>query len=571
MIGRSHPPKVAHSAMRTALAKARGPLIATAFFSAVINILLLGPPLYMLQVYDRVLNSRSEATLLGLTIILVGCLAIMAALEAVRSRVLVRISAAFDRALCERVFDRIFAPDVRLTGAVRSRPLSDLNQVRTFMTGPAFFAFFDVFWIPVYTLILFLIHPLLGWIAVGAALILFALALASELSTRKRLAEAVRAQTTGVNFVESSLRNADVLDAMGMLANVRRRWRRFQTEMLVQQAAASDRAGGLAGASKFVMIVAQSLLLGAGALLAIEGLISPGLMIAGSIIGGKALQPVQLVVGQWQGFIQARLAWKRLNSLLAVPEAEQEPMRLPSPRGHLVATQIIAAPPNVRTPVLKGVSLEVFPGDLIAIVGPSGAGKSTLARVLTGVCPAAAGEVRLDGATLAQWPRDQLGEAIGYLPQDVELFEGTVAENIARLATPDPEKVVAAAQLVEAHEMILRLPQGYNTPVGEGGRLLSGGQRQRIGLARAVYGNPVLCIFDEPNSNLDESGEHHLASALRKLKEQGTAAIVISHRPSLLNHVDKVMVLQNGQVAFFGPRQEAFARFARPAAVQAAG
>ncbi len=553
-----------------ALRGLKGPILAAALFSAASNLLLLLPALYMLQVYDRVLQSRSESTLLALTVIIGAGLLVMALLEMVRSRILVRVGASMDRALSTRVFNRLFAPEVRLAGATRSRPLADLNQVRQFLTGSAFFAIFDSIWIPIYVLILFLIHPLLGWLAVATTLLLFVLAVATEFATRKRLAQASDAQGKGINFVESSLRNADVLDAMGMLDQVRARWRRFHQRMLGEQALASDRAGMLAGASKFVMIFTQSLLLGGGAWLAIQGTISPGLMIAGAIIGGKALQPVQLLVGQWQSFVQTRLAWKRLSNLLAGEWRDTTRMPLPAPKGQVTALNVIAAPPNTQTPVLRGVSLDLSPGEIVAVIGPSGSGKSTFARTLTGVWPIAGGEIRLDGAPLSQWPRSQLGEAIGYLPQDVELFEGTVAENIARLATPDPERVVEAAKLMEAHEMILRLPQGYNTQVGEGGRLLSGGQRQRIGLARAVYGNPAFCVFDEPNSNLDDQGEQLLGLALRRLKEAGKSVLVISHRPSTLNYVDKVLVLQAGQVAFFGTRQEALARFTRVQPAQAA-
>jgi len=568
-----HPPRVIlkrpPSALLSAMRALRGPILAAALFSAVSNLLLLLPAIYMLQVYDRVLHSRSESTLLALTVILAGGLLLMALIEAMRSRILVRVGASLDRGLSERVFGRIFAPDVRLTGTQRSRPLADLAQIRQFLTGPAFFAFFDSVWIPIYLAILFIVHPLLGWVALAATVTLFILAVATEMATRKRLGLASEAQGRAMNFVESSLRNADALDAMGMLDHIRERWKRFHAGMLGGQAEASDRAGLLAGASKFVMIVSQSLLLGTGAWLAIHGAISPGFMIAGSIIGGKALQPVQLLVGQWQSFVQTRLAWRRLDELMAGEAREREPMRLPPPKGHVVALNLIAAPPNVQAPVLKGVSLEARPGEIVAVIGPSGSGKSTLARVLTGVWPVLAGEVRLDGAPLPQWPRRQLGEAIGYLPQDVELFEGTVAENIARLGDPDADKVVAAAMLMQAHEMILALPQGYNTQVGEGGRLLSGGQRQRIGLARAVYGDPAFCVLDEPNSNLDEAGEHLLGVALQRLREAGRAAVVISHRPGVLNHVDKVLILQNGQSVFFGTRQEAFARFARPVPAQA--
>lgn len=552
--------------LRDTFGRCRAALLFAILFSSAINLLLLVPPLYMMQVYDRVLSSRSEATLVALTVITLGAFVAMGLLEVIRSRILVRISARIDGLLSPLIFDAVFRNHVRTMGGSRTQPLNDVATVRQFVAGPGLFAFFDLPWAPIFLLLLFLMHPLLGLLSLGGGVILVILALAGEWTSRKRLAEATRNSVAAANFAETSLRNGDALTAMGMLEAVKERWIRRHTEALRLQSGASDWAGILTNATKVVRIALQSLMIGAGALLAIEGIISPGLMIAASIIGAKTLAPVEGLIGNWGQVIVAQQAWRRLRALLNTEAAEPERMALPAPKGQLNVSGVVAAPPGATAAVLKGVSFDLEPGEALGILGASGSGKSTLARVITGVWPAASGTVRIDGAELAQWSRDALGPHIGYLPQDVDLFDGTVAENIARLGPVDSEAVVEAAQRAGIHELILSLPQGYDTPIGESGNRLSGGQRQRVGIARALYGTPALCIFDEPNSNLDEAGEGHLIQALLHLRETKRTAIIIAHKPSILSHVDKIMILQGGQVVFLGPRTEAFARFARPVA-----
>jgi len=530
---------------------------------------MLVPPLYMMQVYDRVLSSRSEATLVALTVLTLGAFAAMGLLEVIRSRILVRVSARLDTLLSPLIFDAVFRNHVRTMGGARTQPLNDVATVRQFAAGQGLFAFFDIPWAPIFLLLLFLLHPLLGLLSLGGGVILVILAFATERTTRTRLADATRNSVAAANFAETSLRNGDAMTAMGMLEAIKTRWMRRHNESLRLQSGASDWAGILTNTTKVVRIALQSLMLGAGALLAIEGKISPGLMIAASIIGAKSLAPVEALIGNWNQVVAAQLAWRRLRALLDTVAVEPDRMALPTPKGQLSVSAIVVAPPGAAAAVLKGVSFDLQPGEALGILGPSGSGKSTLARVITGVWPAASGTVRIDGAELSQWSRDALGPHMGYLPQDVDLFDGTVAENIARLGPVDPEAVVEAAQRAGIHDLILSLPQGYDTPIGESGNRLSGGQRQRVGIARALYGTPALCIFDEPNSNLDEAGEGHLIQALLHLRETKRTAIIIAHKPSILNHVDKIMILQAGQVAFLGPRAEAFARFARPVATPA--
>jgi len=551
---------------RETFGRCRAALLFAILFSSAINLLMLVPPLYMMQVYDRVLSSRSEATLVALTVITLGAFVAMGLLEVIRSRILVRVSARIDALLSPLIFDAVFRNHVRTMGGARTQPLNDVATVRQFVAGPGLFAFFDLPWVPIFLLLLFLMHPLLGLLSLGGGVILVILAFASEWTSRKRLAAATQNNVAAANFAETSLRNGDALTAMGMLEGVKARWMRGHTEALRLQSGASDWAGILMNATKVVRIALQSLMIGAGALLAIEGIISPGLMIAASIIGAKTLAPVEGLIGIWNQVIASQQAWRRLRVLLDTETAEPERMALPVPKGHLSVSGIVAAPPGATTAVLKGVSFDLQPGEALGILGASGSGKSTLARVITGVWPVASGTVRIDGAELSQWARDALGPHIGYLPQDVDLFDGTVAENIARLGAVDSEAVVEAAQLAGIHELILCLPQGYDTPIGESGNRLSGGQRQRVGIARALYGAPALCVFDEPNSNLDEAGEAHLIQALLHLREMKRTAVIIAHKPSILSHVDKIMILQGGQVVFLGPRAEAFARFARPVA-----
>lgn len=557
------------SLLRDTFRRCRPALLFAILFSSVINLLMLVPPLYMMQVYDRVLSSRSEATLVALTVLTLGAFVAVGLLEVTRSRILVRVSARLDTLLSPLIFDAVFRNHVRTMGGARTQPLNDVATVRQFAAGQGLFAFFDIPWAPIFLLLLFLLHPLLGLLSLGGGVILVILAFATERTTRTRLADATRNSVAAANFAETSLRNGDAMTAMGMLEAIKTRWMRRHNESLRLQSGASDWAGILTNTTKVVRIALQSLMLGAGALLAIEGKISPGLMIAASIIGAKSLAPVEALIGNWNQVVAAQLAWRRLRALLDTVAVEPDRMALPTPKGQLSVSAIVVAPPGAAAAVLKGVSFDLQPGEALGILGPSGSGKSTLARVITGVWPAASGTVRIDGAELSQWSRDALGPHMGYLPQDVDLFDGTVAENIARLGPVDPEAVVEAAQRAGIHDLILSLPQGYDTPIGESGNRLSGGQRQRVGIARALYGTPALCIFDEPNSNLDEAGEGHLIQALLHLRETKRTAIIIAHKPSILNHVDKIMILQAGQVAFLGPRAEAFARFARPVATPA--
>lgn len=558
------------SLLRDTFRRCRPALLFAVLFSSAINLLMLVPPLYMMQIYDRVLNSRSEATLVALTVLTLGAFVAMGLLEVIRSRILVRVSARLDTLLSPLIFDAVFRNHVRTIGGARTQPLNDVATVRQFVAGRGLFAFFDIPWSPILLLILFLFHPLLGLLSLGGGVILVILAFATERTTRTRFADATRNSVAAANFAETSLRNGDAMTAMGMLEAIKIRWMRRHNESLRLQSGASDWAGILTNATKVVRIALQSLMLGAGALLAIEGKISPGLMIAASIIGAKSLAPVDALIGNWDQVVAAQLAWRRLRALLDTVADEPDRMALPTPKGQLSVSAIVAAPPGAAAAVLKGVSFDLQSGEALGILGPSGSGKSTLLRVITGVWPAASGTVRIDGAELSQWSRDALGPHMGYLPQDVDLFDATVAENIARLGPVDPEAVVDAAQRAGIHDLILSLPQGYDTPIGESGNRLSAGQRQRVGIARALYGTPALCIFDEPNSNLDEAGEGHLIQALLHLRETKRTAIIIAHKPSILNHVDKIMILQAGQVAFLGPRAEAFARFARSVATPVA-
>ncbi|SEI67949.1 ATP-binding cassette, subfamily C, EexD [Allopseudospirillum japonicum] len=549
------------SDLRLALQACRNSFVTVGFFSLFINFLMLVPPIYMMQVYDRVLSSHSEETLLMLTLIVVFLFTIMGLLEFVRSRVLIRVGNRLDMHLSERLYTAMFTRSVRRPGPQSAQPLNDLTSLRQFLTGNGLFAFFDAPWVPIYLAVLFLMHPLYGWFATGAGVILMILAITNEKSTNKLLAAANSEHIQASSLATSNLRNAEVLHAMGMLPNIRGRWKNKHQEFLAKQSLASDRAGVLANASKTLRTLFQSLILGLGAYLVLENLMSPGMMIAGSIIMGRALAPIDMMIGSWKGFISARGAYERLEELLEEIPAETRGMSLPDPEGKVTAESVIAVPPGGQSPVLRGISFAVDQGESVGVIGPSAAGKSTLARVLLGIWPAQAGKVRLDGADISQWNRDELGPHVGYLPQDIELFDGTISENIARFGELDPEQVVIAARKAGVHEMILRLPQGYDTPIGATSGALSGGQRQRIGLARALYGHPRFLVLDEPNSNLDDQGEAALIHALSQLKQEKATVFVISHRPSILRGVDKILVLREGQVHMFGPRDQVMAQF----------
>ncbi len=538
-----------------------GALSMTGVFSFFINLLMLTAPLYMLQIYDRVLSSRSDATLVAITVLAAGLLVVMGLFDFVRSRVMVRVGVQLDQRLNARVFSAVFARMARGMGAERAQPLRDLDSVRQFLSGPGPFAFFDAPWVPFYVCVVYLFHPILGFIALGGAVFLFILALLSEVLTRKPLQSATDHVVTAYGFADASLRNAEPLEAMGMMEGLRRRWAARHDRALVLQAGASDRAGALTATSKVVRTSLQVAILGAGAALAIRQQITPGVMIAASILMGRALAPVEQAIGSWRQFVGARTAYRRLRTLLVETPPASKRLQLPKVAGRLTTENIIVAPPGSKRPVLIGVSFALAPGEALGVIGPSAAGKSTLARVLVGVWPARAGAVRLDGAELQHWNREDLGRQIGYLPQDVELFGGSVAENISRFY-PDARdrEVVAAAKLAGVHEMVLGFPEGYETQIGDDGGLLSGGQRQRIGLARAMYGAPAVVVLDEPNSNLDQAGDQALTKAIMTLKERGSTVIVMAHRPSAIAAVDKILMLNEGRVAAFGEKDEVLSK-----------
>lgn len=531
--------------------------IIVGLFSLCINLLMLTPAMYMLQVYDRVVTSGSHSTLVMLTLIMVLMMLTIAGLEWVRSQILVRVSTKMETLMNTRLFNASFKQAL-YSGGVNSngQPLSDLTQLRQFMTGNGLFAFFDAPWLPIYIAVMFIFHPLYGWMGVFSAILLACLAVANEKLTRKLLTEANKEAMGAQAYVAKNLRNAEVIESMGMLENVRNRWVEKNRMVLALQSVASRRAGLMTSVSKSTRLLVQSLILGLGAYLVIEQQITPGLMIAGSILLGRALSPIDLMIGNWKGFVAARGQYARLNEVLNKIPEEKERMPLPAPKGVLSVEAATIAPPGTRAPVVKNVTFKAEPGDIIGMIGPSAAGKSSLARAILGIWPSLGGKVRLDGADIFSWSREELGPYVGYLPQDIELFEGSISENIARFGDVDPEKVVEAAKMAGVHELVLRLPEGYDTVIGANGGALSGGQRQRIGLARALYGKPRLVVLDEPNSNLDDQGDAALAVALKALKESLATVIIISHKTSVLASVDKLLVMRDGMLVMYGPKQE---------------
>ncbi len=527
------------------------------FFSFFINLLMLTAPLYMLQIYDRVLSSGSQSTLVALTVLAVGMMVVMGGLEVIRSRILVRIGTRLDQQLSEHVFTATFERSLGAAQIDRGQALRDLEAVRQFLTSTAPFALFDAPWTPVFIAVIFLFHPLLGFVAVAGALVLFALALFNEMRTRPPLDEANRHAAEASVFAQSSLRNADAIQAMGMMPALKQRWHGKHQASLSMQGVASDRSGTISAISKSARLIIQVAMLGFGAFLAIDQIITPGVMIAASIILARALQPIEQAIGNWRMVVSTRHAYMRLKDLMGTMPANRDRMRLPDPLGRVSIERLVCVPPGAEEPSLKRISFELDPGDAIGVIGPTGAGKSSLARILVGVWRPYDGSVRLDGAELSNYNPDELGRFIGYLPQDVELFDGSVGENIARFtAEASPEDIVAAARLASVHDMILRLPNGYDAMIGEGGRRLSGGQRQRIALARALYRQPSLIVLDEPNASLDAEGDQALGAAIRAMKELGKTVIVMAHRPSAIASVDKLIMLRDGQIEAFGNKDD---------------
>lgn len=558
-----------NSELKEAILASKKSFIIVGFFSLFINLLMLVPPLYMLQLYDRVLTSRSEDTLIMLTLIVVVLFITMALLEIVRSKILVRVGNKLDNILSKRVFDSLFDLANKQPGKESSMPLRDLTQIRQFMTGNGLFAFFDAPWMPIYIAVLFMFHPLFGYFAIFAAIVLVILTILNEYDTKEKLQEANIMNQVSTSYVDSNLRNAEVINAMGMKANIQALWREKYYAFLNAQNEASDKAGIWSNIAKSMRMLFQSLMLGLGGYLAIQAEVSAGMMIAGSIIMGRALAPLDLIIGSWKGFSSARTSYHRLDGLLQNFPKDKEYMKLPAPEGEILLEGVVVIPPNAQQPSIRGISMKINKGDVVGIVGPSAAGKSSLARVILGLWPLAAGKARLDKADIYQWDKVDLGQYIGYLPQDIELFEGTISQNISRFSEVDSAKVVEAAQKAGVHEMILRLPEGYDTKIGIGGASLSGGQRQRIGFARAIYNNPVLVVLDEPNSNLDDQGEAALVKAIRTLKESNTTVILITHRPSILQVTNKLAVIRDGLLEAFGDTNDVLSKMAAAQAANA--
>jgi len=546
--------------LKRAILASKKSFLVVGFFSLFINLLMLVPPLYMLQLYDRVITSRSEETLYMLTGLIIILFATMAILEIVRSKILVKVGNKLDSILSQRIFNSLFDLANKHPGKASSMPLSDLTSIRQFMTGNGLFAFFDAPWIPIYIALLFLFHPMLGYFAIFAAIVLVSFTILNEYSTKEKLAEANSKSRSATMYVDANLRNAEVINAMGMKSNISGIWREKYYGFLNSQNEASNKAGIWSNISKSTRMLFQSLMLGLGGYLAIQGEVSSGMMIAGSIVMGRALAPLDLMINSWKGFSSARTSYGRLNSLLEDFPKDKEYMALPDPKGEVLLEGVMVVPPGAQQPSIRGLSMKIDEGDVVGIIGPSAAGKSSLARVILGLWPLAAGKARLDKADISQWDKEDLGKHIGYLPQDIELFEGTVSQNIARFAEVNSAKVVEAANKAGVHEMILRLPEGYDTRIGAGGASLSGGQRQRIGFARAIYDNPVLIVLDEPNSNLDDIGEIALVKAISTLKEAGSTVIIITHRPNILQVTNKLAVIKQGILEMYGNTQEVLAK-----------
>lgn len=553
----------------TAIGKARYTFIAVAIFSGVINVLVLTGSMYMLQVYDRVLPSRSIPTLVGITILLVLLYGAFGALDFARVRTLSRIGLGIDRLLRVHVMQAVLTIPLRLKADTDAlQPIRDLDQIRAFLSGLGPTAIFDMPWMPIYIALIYMLHPALGFFAIGAAALLITLTVLTELKTKGPASNAAQSTSTRNTFNETVRRNAESIRAMGLEGNIISKWTILNERHLNDQLAISDAATGIGTISKVLRLLFQSGILGLGAYLSIHGELSPGSLIAASIILSRALAPVETAISNWKGFTNMRHSIRRLDVLLRTITPPIATLSLPRPQNKLEVTDLSVAPPGETLPIIRNITFALSAGDGIGVIGPSAAGKSTLMRAIVGVwlpLPRG-GNVRLDGATLDQWPEGTIGRHIGYLPQDIELFDGTIAENIARL---DPEasseSIISAARLAGINEMIVRLPEGYATRIGEGGMRLSAGQRQRLGLARALYGEPFLVVLDEPNSNLDEQGERALSRAITSVRDRGGIIFVVAHRRSALTNLNKALALANGVVQAFGNRDDVLRSILSPA------
>lgn len=552
-----------------ALRRSGGLLIGVGLFSGVINLMALTGAIYMLQVYDRVIPSRSIPTLIGLSVIMVAFFVVNGVLDLLRTRIMSRIGLRVDEALRDQVFEALQSLSLRAKSEGDGlQAIRDLDRVRTFLSGIGPTALFDLPWIPVYLVLIFMLHSLLGWFSVLGAVLLISITYATDVLTRDPSMKAAQSGSLRYALAGSTARNAEVIHAMGIGPHVQKRWIALNYRHLGDQIRAADAASGMSVSSKVIRLLLQSGILGLGAYLVVNNEVSAGSIIAGSIVMSRALAPVETAIQHWRGFVEARQAAARLRTLLhATSSGISLRTELPAPRQSLSVENLTVAAPGQQVPCVNGVSFRLEAGDAVAIIGPSGSGKSTLARALVGVWQPvrAGGAVRLDGASLDQWAPALLGAHMGYLPQDIQLFEGTVADNIARLApSPSSEAIVQAAQDAGAHELIVSLPDGYQTRIGENGAGLSGGQRQRIALARALYGRPFFIVLDEPNSNLDAEGDTALAAAIKGVRERGGIVVIIAHRPAALANVDKVLAMGLGKVQAFGPKEEVLRKVLQP-------
>ncbi|MND35562.1 Type I secretion system ATP-binding protein PrsD [compost metagenome] len=546
-----------HPSIRSALAATRQAFVGVAILSAVSNILMLVSPLFMMQVYDRVLTSHSIPTLAALSLLAAGIYAVLAIIEILRSKILLQIGRRLDEQLNMPSIMATLAVPVAGQEGAQSAPLRDLDQIRQFMSGPGPIAIADLPWMPIFVFLLYLFHPLFGLAVVGGAIVLLSLTLCSELLLRKPSRQAAQRLASRWELSEAGRRNADSLRAMGMQTVFARRIETAHDQYSAENLRSSNLTATFTAIAKIFRLALQSGMLALGALLVIDQLASAGAIIAASVLTSKALAPIEMATGQWRNFISARQSARRLQDTFNRIRPEAAEMQLPVPSRSLSVAGLAIAAPGDGKMLVQNVSISLFSGQAVGIIGPSGSGKSSLGRALTGAWPAHKGTIRLDGAELTQWDSDRLGPSIGYLAQNVELFAGTVADNIGRFSpSATPEKIMEAAKLANVHELILSLPNGYDTQVGTGGGTLSGGQRQRIGLARALYGNPFLIVLDEPNSNLDAEGEESLTSAVMAARQKGAIVIVIAHRANMLKVVDHVLVVNNGTMTAFGPRDE---------------
>jgi ATP-binding cassette subfamily C exporter for protease/lipase len=551
------------------LLESRSAWIAVMVFSFAINILMLAPTIYMMQVSDRVMTSRSMVTLLMLSLIALGLFAMMGAIEWARSRIMVRLGVRLDHRIGARLLALSHRFEIEKTSDGR-RLLSDLMQIRTFLTGYAIQGALDAPWVPIYLIVTFMLHPLLAAVVTGGSLVMVILTYLTERTTRVPLADANNSAADASMFVAANMRHGEVIEAMGMFPMMLKRWQEKQNKHLLQQAIASDRAGFVQSVSKFVRFTNQGFAMAIGGFLFLQTDVSPAIVFAASLLSSRIGGPIEQLMATWSQLGTTRESWQRIDDALHHADKEYSGIKLPTPKGEVLLEGVFGGPPGLPSAFIQNVNLKIPPGVIVAIVGASASGKSSLVRLITGIWTPRMGTVRLDGADLRTWPREELGPHIGYLPQDVELFEGTVAENIARLGALDSDRVIAAAQAAGVHEMILQMPDGYGTQVGANGAFLSGGQRQRLALARAMYGSPPLLVLDEPNANLDEAGEMALDNALQQAKQRGQTVLIVSHRPIAIRNCDLILVMQAGQVSIYGPREQVMAKLAAAASAASA-